>query len=249
VSAVAADGRSHVLAIGGLRGIDDIGRDEDGAPLLLAYAVRLTGRPDPRICLLNTAHGDDQAGYLRGYQLFGPVRGRITHLQLFPMPNTSDPEDLLLSQDLIFVGGGSVANMLAVWRVHGLDRVMGQAWQAGIVLSGVSAGAICWFSAGTTDSFGAELRPFTGGLGLLTPSYCPHYDSEPRRRPLYQSLVAQGELPAGLACDDGAAAHYADDGLDAVVTDRPAARGYLVEPAPGGLATETALTGRFLGEF
>ena len=147
------------------------------------------------------------------------------------MPNTADPEDLLLSQDVIFVGGGSVANMLAVWRVHGLDRIMRAAWQAGIVLSGVSAGAICWFTGGTTDSFGADLRPFTDGLGLLSPSYCPHYDSEPSRRPLYQSLVAGGTLPPGIACDDGAAAHYVDDDLAEIVADRPAARGYLVEPA------------------
>ena len=95
------------------------------------------------------------------------------------MPNVADPEDLLLSQDVIFVGGGSVANMLAVWRVHGLDLIMRKAWQAGIVLAGSSAGGICWFDAGTTDSFGPELRAFTDGLGLLAGSYCPHYDSEP----------------------------------------------------------------------
>ncbi len=234
--------------MGGLRGPDDIGRDSAGAPLLLAYAAGLTGRTEPRICLLNTAHGDDSAGYLRGYELFRPVRGRVTHLQFFPMPNTADPEDLLLSQDLIFVGGGSVANMLAVWRVHGLDRIMRKACQDGIVLSGVSAGAICWFSSGTTDSFGVELRPFAGGLGLLAPSNSPHYDSEPRRRPLYRALVAGSDLPPGLACDDGAAAHMADDGLEGIVTDRPRAGGYEVARSAGGTASETALKGRFLGE-
>ena len=92
---------------------------------------------------------------------------RPSHLQLFTMPNVSDPEDLLLSQDVIFVGGGSVANMVAVWRVHGLDDILRRAWQPGIVLSGVSAGAICWFTGGTTDSFGPELRPFTDGLRFL----------------------------------------------------------------------------------
>ena len=120
------------------------------------------------------------------------------------------------------MGGGSVANMLAVWRVHGVDQIMRQAWQAGVVLSGVSAGALCWFSGGTTDSFGAELRPFTDGLGMFSPSFCPHYDSEERRRPLYQSLVAGGALPAGIACDDGAAAHFVDDDLAAIVTDSAA---------------------------
>lgn len=231
-----------MLAIGGLSGVAEIGRDSGGAPLLLAYAARLTGRPEPRICLLNTAAGDGQAGYLRGYQLFGSMPARVTHLELFPMPNTADPEDLLLSQDLIFVGGGSVANMLAVWRVHDLDQIMRKAWRAGVVLSGVSAGAICWFSGGTTDSFGPALRAFTGGLGLLAPSYCPHYDSEPGRRPLYRSLVASGTLAAGIACEDGAAAHYADDELAGIVTDRPGARGFGV--GPDG---ETPLSARYLG--
>ncbi len=195
----------------------------------------------PRICLLNTAMGDDPAAYLRSYHLFGQLPGRLTHLQLFPMPNVSDPEDLLLSQDVIFVGGGSVANMLAVWRAHGVDEMMRKAWQAGVVLSGVSAGAICWFGGGTTDSFGVDLRPFTDGLGMFAPSYCPHYDSEPRRRPLYQSLVADGSLPAGIACDDGAAAHFVDDDLAGIVADAPQARGYLVDRSADGAAAETVL--------
>ena len=101
----------------------------------------------------------------------------------------SDPEDLLLSQDLIFVGGGSVANMMAVWRVHGIDVILRKAWQAGVVLAGSSAGGICSFEGGTTDSFGRQLRAFTDGLGLLNGSYCPHYDAEPGRRPLYHQLV------------------------------------------------------------
>jgi len=244
--AVAADGHRHVLAIGGLRAFDTIGTDADGAPLLAAYAARLSGAKAPRICLLNTASGDDPAAYMRTYQFLGATASRVTHLQLFPMPNTADPEDLLLSQDVIFVGGGSVANMLAVWRVHGLDTIMASAWRAGIVLSGVSAGAICWFTSGTTDSFGTELRPFADGLGLLAPSYCAHYDSEPGRRPLYQSLVARGTLPPGIACDDGAAAHFVDNALAEIVTDRPAARGYLVDRSDGGAATETAVDARCL---
>lgn len=196
--------------------------------------------------MLNTAMGDDPGAYLRTYQLLGAIPGRLTHLQLFPMPNAADPEDLLLSQDMIFVGGGSVANMLAVWQVHGVDAVMRTAWQAGIVLLGVSAGAICWFSGGTTDSFGTGLRPFTGGLGLFKPSYCPHYDSEEQRRPLYQSLIANGTLPPGFACDDGAAAHFVDDALDGIVADAPEAHGYLVDRAQNGTAVETVLGTRVL---
>src|SRR5262245_46261812 len=162
------------------------------------------------------------------------------------MPNAADPEDLLLSQDMVFVGGGSVANMLAVWRVHGVDLIMRRAWEAGVVLSGISAGALCWFTSGTTDSFGVDLRPFTGGLGLLAPSYCPHYDSESRRRPLYQSLVADGSLPPGIACEDGAAAHFMDDELAAIVADAPGPRGYSVGRSAAGTATEVALETKVL---
>ena len=243
---MAADGHRHVLAIGGLRDFDTIGSGADGVPLLAAHAARLPGTAAPKICVLNTAAGDDPGAYVRGYQFLGATGARLTHLRLFPMPSAAVPEDLLLSQDVIFVGGGSVANMLAVWRVHGLDLVMTRAWQAGIVLAGVSAGAICWFTSGTTDSFGTDLRPFTGGLGLLAPSYCPHYDSEPGRRPLYQSLIASGSLPPGIACDDGAAAHFVDDALAEVVTDRPGARGYLVDRSDGGAAAETPVEGRYL---
>src|SRR5262249_53035737 len=158
---------------------------------------------------------------------------------------------LLLSQDVIFVGGGSVANMLAVWRVHGLDAVMRDAWHAGIVLAGVSAGAICWFAGGATDSFG-PLRAFVDGLALLPGRCCPHYDSEPGRRPLFQELIAAGTLPAGIACDDGAAAHFADDSLQEIVADRDGAGGFLVARADGATGgsstgvTETRLPARLL---
>ena len=236
-----------MLAISGLGGPDQVGIRHDGAPLLLSYAARLAGAAVPRICVLNTAAADDPAWNLRAYQMLAPLGGRVSHLELFPMPNVADPADLLLSQDLIFVGGGSVANMLAVWRVHGLDQVMRAAWERGVVLSGVSAGAICWFGAGTTDSFGPDLRPFTDGLEMLAGSYCPHYDSEPSRRPLFQRLVGDGTLPAGIACHDGAAAHFADSALATVVTDRPSARGYLVARGDGGTAVETELAVTQLG--
>jgi len=235
---MAADGQRHILAIGGFRQA----RDQDRRiPALIAYALELSGAAQPRVCVLNTAFGDDQAGLVRMYAVLSQHGARPSHLQLFPMPNVADPADLLLSQDVIFVGGGSVANMVAVWRVHGLDQVMRQAWEAGIVLAGVSAGAICWFVGGTTDSFGPELRAFSAGLGMLPGSYCPHYSSEPTRRPAYHAFVADGSLPAGLACDDGAAAHFADDGLAGIVADRPDAIGYLVEPDGDGGSAETAL--------
>jgi peptidase E len=260
---MAKDGRRHVLAIGGLGGAQPTGTTKAGVPKFLAYAAELSGPelsgpelsgPElsggaaaPRICLLNTAAGDEPAGFLKMYAALAGLPSRVSHLQLFPMPNADDPARLLLNQDLIVVGGGSVANMLAVWRVHGLGQVMRQAWQAGVVLAGVSAGAICWFGGGTTDSFG-PLRPFTDGLGLLAGSYCPHYNTEPDRRPRYQGLVADGSLPPGLACDDGAAAHFIDDDLAEIVTDRPGAQGYRIEPTAGGTVAETPLPARLLGD-
>lgn len=240
---MAADGRRHVLAIGGF---GEPGSDTSRLPLLIAHAVALSGAAVPRVCLLNTASGDDPAGYLRQYSRLSQLPARVTHLQLFPMPNVTDTEDLLLSQDVIFVGGGSVANLAAVWRVHGLDAIMRKAWEAGVVLSGVSAGAICWFGGGTTDSFGPELRPFTAGLGLLAGSYCPHYSSEPTRRPAYQALVADGTLAGGIACDDGAAAHFADDTLAEIVTDSADAVGYRVQPDGNGGFSEQPLPKRLL---
>ena len=240
---MAVDGRRHILAVGG---ISALAAQDQSLPSLVAHALELSGAAAPRVCVLNTANGDDPASYVRMYARLSQHGTRPSHLQLFPMPNVSDPEDLLLSQDVIFVGGGSVANMVAIWRVHGLAEILRRAWQAGVVLAGVSAGAICWFGGGTTDSFGPLLRPFTDGLGLLAGSYCPHYSAEPARRPIFQALVADGTLPAGIACDDGSGAHFADDVLDGIVADRPGATGYLVEPDGHGGSTEEPLPARLL---
>jgi len=134
-----------------------------------------------------------------------------------------------------------------VWRVHGIDEILRKAWHAGIVLAGSSAGGICWFEGGTTDSFGVRLRPFTDGLGMLAGSFCPHYNSEPERRPLYRRLVADGSLPDGVACDDGAGAHYVDETLAELVSDRPGANACRVAADGSNSAAETVLDVRFLG--
>jgi peptidase E len=236
---MAADGQRHILAIGGITAPSD-----GPLPPLIAHALSLSGAATPRVCVLNTATGDDPAGYVRMYSRLAQYGARPSHLQLFPMPNVTDPAELLLSQDVIFVGGGSVANMVAVWRVHGLDDVMRQAWAAGIVLAGVSAGALCWFHGGTTDSFGLKLRPFTDGLRFLAGSYCPHYSGEPARRPAYQALVADGTLAAGIACDDGTGAHFAGTELAEIVAERPDAGGYRVEPDGAGGVTEVPVAAR-----
>jgi dipeptidase E len=160
----------------------------------------------------------------------GPIElpGDLTRLSFYPWP-PADLRELALGHDVIFVCGGNTANMLAVWRAHGFDRVLREAWESGVVLAGWSAGMICWFEAGVTDSFGPQLEGMRDGLGFLPGSACPHYDGEERRRPVYTELVANG-FPAGIALDDAAAAVYAGTELREIVTTSPSARGYHVGP-------------------
>ena len=233
----------QIVAIGG----GGVSQDPDN-PLLVDYLVGLTRHDRPRVCLLATASGDRESGLVLGYRAFARRGCLTTHLAFFPR-QVEDLRGLLLAQDLVYVGGGSTANLLAVWRVHGLDRLLREAWEAGIILAGVSAGAICWFEAGTTDSFGPTLAPLRDGLGFLAGSCCPHYDGEPQRRPTYHRWVAEG-LPGGLALDDGCAARFQGTELAEVVTSLPDARAYRVErdgATPDGGATEMPLTARLLG--
>jgi peptidase E len=162
------------------------------------------------------------------------------------MPTVPDVRAHLLAQDVIWVGGGSVANLLAVWRVHGLDDVLAECWGAGVVLGGVSAGSLCWHVGGTTDSYGPELRPVTNGLALIPTSNGVHYDSEEQRRPLYHRLVADGTLPGGHATDDGVGLVYRGTELVEAVADRPDKAAYRVERGPDGTAVETRVEPRRL---
>ena len=198
---------------------------------LTDYAVDLsgvTGRA-PRVCFVTTAQGDNSAA-LRNLYDAAQLRGfTASHLALFPMPNVDDIAALLLDQDVVWVGGGSVAGLLAMWRLHGVDEAMRRAWQAGVVLTGVSAGSICWHTGGTTDSFGPDLRPVTNGLALVPFSNGVHYDSEEKRRPLFQRLIAAGTLPSGYATDDGAGVLYRGTDFVEAVTERDGAAAYFVE--------------------
>lgn len=196
---------------------------------LLRYAVELSGATQPRVCALHTATGDDAGRRAAFYAGIADAGWRPSHLALFPMPNVDDLTGHLLSQDVVWVGGGSVANLLALWRLHGVDQALREAWEAGVVLTGGSAGSLCWFEGGTTDSFGPQLRPVTNGLAFLPGSTCPHYDSEERRRPLYQALVRDGVVPPGIATDDGVGLHFTGTQLSAVVADRPDAAAWRVE--------------------
>ena len=153
--------------------------------------------------------------------------GELTEFSFYPWP-PADLREQALAADAILVCGGNTANMLAVWRLHGFDRILREAWEAGVLLCGWSAGMICWFDAGVTDSFGPQLFGMADGLGFLPGSACPHYDGEERRRPVYTQLVADG-FPAGIAADDGVALRYDGAELAEVVTVRSEARAYRVE--------------------
>jgi peptidase E len=210
-------------------------------------AVDLAGAPDrPKLCYVGTATGDDPVRVGAVYGAFAGSTVQVSHLSLFPMPNVPDLRAHLLAQDVIWVGGGSVANLLAVWRVHGLDEVLAGCWRAGVVLGGVSAGSLCWHVGGTTDSYGPDLRPVTNGLALIPTSNSVHYDSEEQRRPLYHQLVADGTLPGGHATDDGVGLVYRGTDLVEAVSDRPDAAAYRVERGPDGTAVETRVEPRRL---
>jgi peptidase E len=230
-----------IVAMGG-------GGFSDGDTLLddhiLSLARDARGRDRPRVCFLGTASGDAD-GYIAKFYAAFARRAEASHLALFVRTET-DIDAFVLDQDVIYVGGGNTANMLAIWRLHGVDRALRRAWEAGVVMTGLSAGSICWFEQGTTDSFG-PLAPLTDGLGLLQGSHSPHYDGEPQRRPTYHDLVTRGALVGGLAADDGAGLVFRGTSLVEVVASRPAARGYRVERGPDGKAVETELATRYLG--
>ncbi len=214
---------------------------------LTEYAVDLagvSGRP-PRVCFVATAVGDSSAVVQSFYDAARYAGYEGSHLALFPMPNLPDVSAHLLEQDVVWVWGGSVAGLLAMWRLHGVDTAMRTAWEAGVVLTGVSAGSICWHVGGTTDSFGPELRAVTDGLALLPYSNGVHYDSEPQRRPTYQRLVGDGTLPPGYATDDGVGLLYRGTTFVEALSEIPGQGAYLVEPSPGGV-TETRIEPRRL---
>jgi len=237
---MTADGPTILATSGGVRASARLDW-EPGA--LTRHAVELAGVTGhaPRVCFLATACGDDRHLIATFYDNAWREGWAGTHLALLPMPNVADVGEHLAAQDVIWVWGGSVAGLLALWRLHGVDTAMREAWQAGVVLTGVSAGSICWHTGGTTDSFGPQLRPVTDGLGLLPWSNGVHYDSEPARRPLFQSLVADGTLAAGYATDDGAGLLYRGTEMTEALAERAGAGAYRVERGPDDAAVETPL--------
>jgi dipeptidase E len=223
---------------------------EPDNPLLddhvLSLARARSRRERPRICLIPTATGDDREVIADFERLFAPPRARPRVLRLFGRTD-DDLAAVLREQDAVYVLGGSTENLLALWRLHGLDAALRDAWEEGVVLAGMSAGAICWFDAATTDSFGPTLQPLRGGLGILEGTFIPHLHGEAQRLPLLRRLVADGTIPPGYGVDDGAALVFRGRELAEVVTSDPGAGAWRVEPDGSGGTTETALATRLLG--
>ena len=213
--------------------------------LLVRYFLAQARRRKPKVAFIGAAGGDSETGRLRFYAGFSRFDCRPVHLPLFSR-TPRDLESFVLEQDAIFVGGGNTRSMLAVWRDWGLDRYLRTAWERGVVLGGGSAGSICWFEHGVTDSIAGPLTALRC-LGFLGGSHCPHYDTEPLRRPVFRKLIASGRMPDGVAADDGVALHYIDGRLARVVSSRPRAKGYRVTRV-GQRAVERRLATRYLGK-
>jgi peptidase E len=212
----------------------------DGVVLELAGSVAARRGADdptrPRICFIGTASGDGEGYIAKFHAAFDDV-AEASHLGLFNR-EVLDIAGFLAQQDAVYVGGGNTANMLAIWRLHGVDAALRGAWEGGVVMAGISAGAICWFEAGTTDSFGPRLGAFRDGLGFLPGSLSPHFDGEDQRRPLYHHLIGGGELPEGLAADDGAALVFHGAILAECVSERENAGCYRVTRSGDGVREE-----------
>jgi peptidase E len=211
----------HIVGLGGG---GDVPAQTDR---LWEYVLGIVGKERPKLMWVPTAIAEDPEGFVRFHDRFG-TRADLTNLRTFPWP-PDDLRELVLAQDAICVSGGNTANMLAIWRVHGIDELFREAWENGTVFFGASAGMICWFDAGVTDSFGPQLEGMDC-LGFLPGSACPHYDGEELRRPRYRELV-DGGFPEGIAADDGVALHYVGTELVEVVTCRPGATAYRVTRA------------------
>ncbi len=223
--------------------------DDRDTSALIDHALALAGTSGPaRLCYVPTAVGDlPQAIDARTAAFAGRADVEFSVLRLFTQPSVPDVRDHLLSQDVILVEGGSVVNLMAVWRAHGLPQILRECWDAGVVLTGTSAGSLCWHLSGPTDSFSDSLAPFTDGLGFIRCSNGVHddLDDQPRRQ-VYRELVASGRLPAGYATEDGVGLHYVGTELREAVSILAGKRAWRVEPDGNGGYTERAVTPRLL---
>lgn len=243
---MANDPAGHIVALGG----GGFSMETDN-PLLDEFVLSLSRRARPRVCFIPTASSDSAVYIARFYRAFAS-RSVATDLTLADPPalprqpaRTADLAAYVEQQDIFYVGGGNTAHLLALWRLHGLDRLLRKAWRNGAVLAGISAGMICWFEDGLTDSFGG-LERLNDGLGFLKGSACPHYDGEPERRAAFRRMIMRG-APSGYAAEDGVAFHFAGRNLNEVVSSRPDGRAYRVTRR-GSRAAESELPVRYLGK-
>lgn len=202
-------------------------------PLLDEYILAQTPKKKPKVCFIPTASGDSVQYIERFYKAFSKYDCECAHLSLLREPRR-DLAPYLLGHDIWYVGGGNTKNLLELWREWGVDQIARQAWEQGIILAGISAGAMCWFEEGITDSYGDRLEPMAC-LGFLNGSYCPHFDGEADRRPTYERFVRDRVLKPGVGVDDGAAVHYVDGERSRLVCSRKAASVYEVR---GGRSVE-----------
>jgi peptidase E len=231
--------RRRIVAIGG------VGFDATrGDTALYRYLIELTGKERPTVCFIPTASGESQEYIIAFYQVFNALGVATRHLNFFPNPPTADLAGYLLPCDLIFVGGGNTKSMLALWREWGVDKILHQAWEQGTVLSGSSAGSICWFEQGLTDSIPGAYTALSC-LGFLKGSDSPHFDSEPERRPTFHRLLNEGKMLPGYAADDHAALRFDGETLTDVIATHPGARAYALR-AQNGQVIEEPLEARLL---
>jgi dipeptidase E len=233
----------HIIAFGG-DGFYTEPENKRSAHFILRLARTNRSNNLPRICFLPTASGGAESYVQAFYARYTPDLCEASHLSLFRR-EVKNLREFLLSKDVIYVGGGNTANMLAIWRVHGVEDILKEAYEAGIVLCGTSAGALCWFECGVTDSFGLDLAPLYDGLGFIRGSCCPHYDSEELRQPQYHKFVLEG-FPGGYAIDEGAAVHFVNGEFREAVCSRPNARVIQVRKE-NDRVTETPIATRYLG--
>jgi dipeptidase E len=232
----------HIVAMGGARSVMDRRNDA-----LVDYVLELTGKSDPAVLFLGTATGDDRGYIVSFYETFHSARCRPRHLDLFSR-EFDDITGPVLGADVVHVGGGNTANMLDIWKRQGVDVLLHKALARGAVLTGGSAGALCWFEGGTTDSFGPTLQVLREGLGMVKASFCPHYDSGEQRRPHFHAAVLEGALPEGYAAWDRAAVRFDADGrFVEAVTSQPGGRAFRVYVRDGRVVEED-LPCRYLPE-
>jgi peptidase E len=217
----------HIIPIGG----GGFYRDPENLALE-KYILQQTGAAQPKVAFLPTASAEPDNYLVSFYTAFLKLGCKPSHLSFFK--RTPDLRAYLLDQDVVYVGGGNTKSMLAVWREWHVHEILREAWEAGIVLAGVSAGAICWFDQGLTDSWADRLRPLDC-LGFLAGSCCPHYDGEAERRPSLHRLLSDGEITAGIAIEDWTAVHFIGTAIQRVVSAKAGSRAYSLRVVSGSV--------------